>query len=312
MAPISQGPAVPFGGTTVPLFDKDNTLHKGRQKCRLHRHKAADGLSTTATPSVLPPPRSRGKKVAPLAVNTEADEMERLEKLFKKHEMGDIPRIDWLDQLVFRGAEKRGLEASKASQKSSGRKQEDAGSSAVATNGVAPEDGDHVSDDGGDFSLYVDFPRFDFPIVFSDHEYPPPPISSHPHLTQSSSAVNLKPPPEVQFGPGIGDVGGGENGYGGRLVRIYDPEVGARDNPAESKHRRLVRSHRTGVLDRDLKPNAKIRDELNVGASSWRNRPTGCTDKPRSSCHTRQQQSSTRRRRISCGNLGIISRATRG
>jgi phosphatidylinositol 3-kinase len=50
---------------------------------------------------------------------------------------------------------------------------------------------------------------------------------------------------------------------GGRLVRVYDPEVGARDNPAESKHRRLVRSHRTGVLDRDLKPNAKVRDELN-------------------------------------------------
>ena len=48
------------------------------------------------------------------------------------------------------------------------------------------------------------------------------------------------------------------------LIRIYDPEVGAKDNPAESKHRRLVRSHRTGVLDRDLKPNAKIRDELNT------------------------------------------------
>src|SRR5690606_13207441 len=50
----------------------------------------------------------------------------------------------------------------------------------------------------------------------------------------------------------------------GRMVRIYDPEVGTRDNPAEGKHRRLVRSHRTGLLDRDLRPNAKIRDELNV------------------------------------------------
>ena len=43
---------------------------------------------------------------------------------------------------------------------------------------------------------------------------------------------------------------------------VYDPE-NPRDNPAESKHRRLVRSHRNGPLDRDLKPNAKIRDELN-------------------------------------------------
>jgi phosphatidylinositol 3-kinase len=37
-----------------------------------------------------------------------------------------------------------------------------------------------------------------------------------------------------------------------------------RDNPVEAKHRRLVRSHRNGPLDRDLKPNPKIRDELNV------------------------------------------------
>lgn len=40
-----------------------------------------------------------------------------------------------------------------------------------------------------------------------------------------------------------------------------------RDNPVEAKHRRLVRSHRNGPLDRDLKPNPKIRDELNVSIS---------------------------------------------
>lgn len=36
-----------------------------------------------------------------------------------------------------------------------------------------------------------------------------------------------------------------------------------RENPVEAKHRRLVRGHRSGPLDRELKPNAKIRDELN-------------------------------------------------
>lgn len=44
---------------------------------------------------------------------------------------------------------------------------------------------------------------------------------------------------------------------------VVDPEI-ARTNPVEDKHRRLVRSHRSGPLDRDLKPNARIRDELNV------------------------------------------------
>ena len=42
---------------------------------------------------------------------------------------------------------------------------------------------------------------------------------------------------------------------------VIDPEI-TRENPVEAKHRRLVRSHRSGPLDRELKPNAKIRDEL--------------------------------------------------
>jgi hypothetical protein len=45
--------------------------------------------------------------------------------------------------------------------------------------------------------------------------------------------------------------------------QVIDPEV-ARENPVEDKHRRLVRSHRTSPYDRELKPNAKDRDELSV------------------------------------------------
>lgn len=50
------------------------------------------------------------------------------------------------------------------------------------------------------------------------------------------------------------------------MVLIVDPEIN-RENPVEGKHRRLVRSHRNGPLDRDLKPDAKTRDELNVSKS---------------------------------------------
>jgi len=49
------------------------------------------------------------------------------------------------------------------------------------------------------------------------------------------------------------------------LFSIVDPEI-VRKNPVEAKHRRLVRDHRNGPLDRELKPNAKIRDELNVSS----------------------------------------------
>jgi phosphatidylinositol 3-kinase len=50
------------------------------------------------------------------------------------------------------------------------------------------------------------------------------------------------------------------------LWSVIDPEV-ARDNLVEDKHRRLVRSHRSSPYDRELKPNAKIRDELGVGVN---------------------------------------------
>ena len=47
------------------------------------------------------------------------------------------------------------------------------------------------------------------------------------------------------------------------LWAVVDPDV-AKENPVEDKHRRLVRSHRSSPYDRELKPNAKIRDELDV------------------------------------------------
>ena len=265
----ARGHAIPFGGTTVALFDKDNTLQKGRQKCQLYRHKAADGFSSTKTPAVPPPRRHNGKRVADDEhfMSPEEEELERLEKLFKKHEMGEIPRVDWLDNLVWKAVDKQRQQvdamartASKARRKRpipQGEKKE----------------GDDTDSDGDEqngqerFTLVIDFPRFDFPVVFTDHEYSPPPISSQAQHASSSGNVNLKPPPEVQLGPGINGTGGGtgdDDENTRPLIRIYDPEVGAKDNPAESKHRRLVRSHRTGVLDRDLKPNAKIRDELNT------------------------------------------------
>lgn len=53
------------------------------------------------------------------------------------------------------------------------------------------------------------------------------------------------------------------------LWSVIDPEV-ARENPVEDKHRRLVRSHRSGPYDRELKPNAQIRDTIGVCILSLR------------------------------------------
>lgn len=80
--------------------------------------------------------------------------------------------------------------------------------------------------------MYIHLPIFDFPLVFNEKEY------SYPDM------IKLR---EVNAS----------------LLRVFDSELDSNETPVENKHRRLGRSHRTGLLDRELKPNAKIRDELN-------------------------------------------------
>ncbi|KAF1934842.1 phosphatidylinositol 3-kinase [Clathrospora elynae] len=241
--------AVPFGGTTIPLFDKDNTLHKGRQRCRIHRFKAADGLANTTTPWVIPPARkSRNAQVVEDTVDEQVAEMERLEALLKKQEMGDLPINHWLDGLVYKKMMKIRNEALKAE--------------AAALNRQSKADGTD-GDDQELFYLDIELPRFDHAVVFTDVEYPPPPISDL--RLPAEADFRLRPPPEVSFGPGI-DIDGIAYGSAsaGRLIKIYDPEIGRRVNPAEDKHRELMRSQQTDSLDRDRKPNVHVRDKLNL------------------------------------------------
>ncbi|KAI5477975.1 phosphoinositide 3-kinase [Pseudohyphozyma bogoriensis] len=189
------------GGSTLRLFGKKATLKKGKQRLYLWKGIEADGGVESETPSKV----GLGER----------DEMGRLEKLVKKHQRGDVKRVDWLDKAAFREIEKVHKEESAKSE---------------------------------NLFLYVDLPRFDFPVVFSEPDYPLPTL---PTLLPT---LNLPLPTNPSFSfsqPGEPP-----------LFTIIDPEV-ARDNPVEAKHRRLVRSHRKGPLNRELKPNAKIRDELN-------------------------------------------------
>ena len=251
----AHGHYIPFGGTTIQIFDDEGKLKMGRQKCKVYRHKAADGLSSTTTPSTPPPKRRKAHVPDPLGPSVEEMELERVEVLIKKHEMGEIARIDWMDQMVFRQLEKLKLNAEEAARKRAIRLKATKQATLSHGNGDDDDKSDDEDVDDENFILYVEFPRFDHPIVWTDYQYPPPPVSAHPQNAPSNQAA-LKPLPEVKFGPGI------EGGEG--VIRIYDPELGQTGNPCEDKHRRLIRSHRTGIMDRDLKPNPKIRDELNV------------------------------------------------
>jgi phosphatidylinositol 3-kinase len=257
----SNGHGVPFGGTTISLFDDDQKLRMGKQKCKIYRNKAADGFSATTTPSTPPAQRRRTNDSLSPSQTSEEAELERIEGLIKKHEMGDITRIDWLDQLVFRQLEKIKINAEEAARKRASVLQSSKKADYQKTKGGNEDVSDTEEPDEENFVLYLDFPRFDHPIVWADYEYPPPPVSSYPQHAQNNHPGTLKSPPEVRLGPGIE---GADDAGDYRIIRIHDPEVGQTGNPCEDKHRRLVRSHRTGIMDRDLKPNPKIRDELNL------------------------------------------------
>ncbi|KAF5326957.1 hypothetical protein D9619_004332 [Psilocybe cf. subviscida] len=144
------------------------------------------------------------------------DEMGRLEKLVKKYERGDLPKSDWLDKMAFRKMEEIHAAATEKSE---------------------------------NLFLYIDLPRFDFPVIFNEPEATSASTSS-PSLPVTTGTPII-PSITTSF---LNDTS---------LWSVVDPDV-AHENPVEDKHRRLVRSHRSSPYDRELKPNANIRDELAV------------------------------------------------
>ncbi|KAF8150738.1 atypical/PIKK/PI3K protein kinase [Crassisporium funariophilum] len=148
------------------------------------------------------------------------DEMGRLEKLVKKYERGDLPKSDWLDKMAFRKMEE--IHAAET-QKSE------------------------------NLFLYIDLPRFDFPVIFSE-----------PNLVRKEAPIPTaaaSTAPVVVHTPATPSISATFLAESNSLWSVVDPDI-AHDNPVEDKHRRLVRSHRSSPYDRELKPNAKIRDEL--------------------------------------------------
>lgn len=279
LSPISPNGSLnhstPFGGTTISLFEQDGTLRKGRQKCKVYRKKLADGQTPSTTPHIpAPKRRQRNEEIQPAF--PEAVELERLENLFKKHEMNEIPQVDWLDQLVFKKVAEKAREVDEVARKrealrklarQAAQRRIKSGQRNGIVNGTNDSDDEFDSGDDLDeeerFTLYVDFPRWDFPVIFQDHEYEPSRLIKEFQSASTTSGLNPKAQPEVRYGPDIaaGNVVVDDEDH--PVIQIFDPEQFQRENPCEMKHRRLVRSERNSQPDTDMKPNAKLRDELN-------------------------------------------------
>jgi phosphatidylinositol 3-kinase len=159
----------------------------------------------------------------------------------KKFERGDLPKSEWLDKLAFRKMEEiHSLETAKSE----------------------------------NLFLYIDLPRFDFPVIFSEPAssiFAPLQecIGSCSYYLQEVTAVRGSSPSplhavtNVSQGGDRGTLTSSASWADAQFWQVLDPDT-ARENPVEDKHRRLVRSHRSSPYDRELKPNSKDRDELSV------------------------------------------------
>lgn len=265
---------VPFGGTTIPLFDQDGLLRQGRQKCHVHRQKVADGSFDTTTPWVLKPDHRSDEDGTSQSLEDDEDfkELERLEDLLKQLENEEIEADPMLDNMVFRHVEELQQKVSKKMSDVNNGKYVNGYSKSKANQNGPKHDSIPVEDlkydanhfNLGQFFLYIDLPRFDHPVMFTDHVYDAPPMWSTDRQSNNgngTSDVSWKPPPQVTLGPGINQ----NDEEVGSLIKIYDPEIGQRDNPVEEKHTTLWRDRTGGtggLVDRDAKPNARARDDL--------------------------------------------------
>jgi phosphatidylinositol 3-kinase len=237
-----------IGGTTLKLFGKKGTLKKAQHRCYVHLGQMADGSVSSETTSKGPGQTSEEGRDG-------ASEMTRLEKLIKRHERMDIPHVKWLDKQTYRVIE--GIHAKE--------------STAIAN----------------ELWLYVDLPRFEWPIVWCEEEEATTDISrsggatrgfgAGPSNASSSNTLSTSSGPPA---PTTANAAAGASSslLDRTLFTLPDPES-LRENPIEAKHRRLVRAQRSrnrGLgssclgagtagnlsLARNLKPDKKARDEI--------------------------------------------------
>jgi hypothetical protein len=131
-------------------------------------------------------------------------------------------------------------------------------------------------------------------------------VNAAPSMPTSASPMHTAATATPTAGPPTGSAAWADASF----WQIIDPDV-ARENPVEDKHRRLIRSHRSSPYDRELKPNANIRDELSASKHVFNTYPLLIFFEPHSKyLATHHHNSSPPRRKISSGSSASISPVT--
>ncbi|OWB58959.1 hypothetical protein B5S28_g5066 [[Candida] boidinii] len=163
-------------------------------------------------------------------------EMERLEKLLKLKETNDQPSIGWLEQMTYRKIEQIN-HANSESQHSNPLKKKKC-------------------------TLHIEFPSFDFPVVYSDSECNIFTIPTSDTLHHNNRLTNNNRASSEAMANKII--------YDNRQHKTYFPTILDVDqyrnenseDPIEVKFRKIERNHQTSPMDKDSKPSLKVKNEL--------------------------------------------------
>lgn len=241
-----------YCGCVTPLFASNGTLHQGRQKLQVELDTDSKFLLRQALDNVRNPEKASEENAI--------GELDRLEKLMQAHQTGQIPSIEWLDNLVFRRIENLN-----------------------SANCMNIKQQNHF--------LFIETPLWDHDIVWMPRKYSSSSKSVvFSNSQQLSTSVSLftqagdcdfvlgqQTAAPVKTLKSLNDntnlrTNGKINSHvmlrsddepedvaeEDQIIAVYDPDF-EMETPIEAKYRRLVRLSTTY---RDMRPTAKVRDEL--------------------------------------------------
>lgn len=113
--------------------------------------------------------------------------------------------------------------------------------------------------------MYIEFPTFEHTVMF--HEKDNPGCANQANVKSETPFVEdrtIRKPAVTESTSGA-TTSTANTGAELKFTVVHDPEALRKDNPVENKYLKLMRYNR-GLLDKDLKPDQKERNQLKVCA----------------------------------------------
>jgi phosphatidylinositol 3-kinase len=243
-----------IGGARLPLFDENGALRQGKQKLEFTWLPPAGSTespvaltSSSSEMAMLSSDLGSLKEFCSLQNSSSMDpSLDRedhafhLEKLMEAHELGDMPRIGWLDRMTLERARQL-LDALRVSQSATMRQ---------------PCWSDEEWELRKRAFLVVDLPSFGLSVAHEEQRQSYPGSTAGGASMQHSIAATL---PTITQDEAMSD------GWPVPLIADFEVED---ENPLEIKYRKLAHNILRGLVDPDLKPNREERERIDAVINS--------------------------------------------